>query len=181
MLLVVHPIALICLWFRYFVIQEALEHPILYLRSFGYSDVPTAFGRIVNKATRPFGVVVAIVHQTQPESALTRYTNIADQPRVAVVPDSKWQQWVVDQLRNATAVIIDLTVGTEGVAWELEVARSSGDARRVLVLLREGTNSPVLQEFATLRYGLDGKSVRAARTQLRSWLKTVLAQPAGGD
>jgi hypothetical protein len=172
----IYPINLIWIWIRYFIVEKASQRPILYFRSFRDSDVPTAFGRIVAKAAQPFGVVLAIVHENQPGSSLTRYTGVAEQPREVVVSDAAWHEWVAERLRNASAIVVDATVQTEGIAWEIQAVQSSDCAHRAIVLLEEGSASVVPKKFATLRYALDRNSVRRAKAELRLWLQNVVTE-----
>jgi hypothetical protein len=165
-----HPFALIYFWSRYFVIDAFSRTPILYLRSFRYDAGPRAFGRIVSKTARWYGVPVAIVHQTQPASALQRFTSIADQAAASLLPDTAWQEWMLAQFDTAEAVILDASLWSESLAWELDAARDRLGADRIVVMAAQGSAHVLPQDLFAISYDLDDRdSVRRARRRLRVW------------
>jgi hypothetical protein len=178
LLVIGHPFVLPYLWLRFLVFEAMAERPIIYLRAFRYVQGPTAFGRIVFKVARRFSVIVAIVHQAQRGSALMRHTSILEQPRTALLPDDRWQTWVVERLKTASAVIIDATVQTDALAWELDHARSVAGLDRTCVLIQRGGTRP--EEVFCLEYELDRRSVKAVRTALKQWLSRVSGISAQG-
>src|SRR5205823_3503387 len=86
-----HPLLLLYVFARYYIIEALSERPILYLRSFRYSSAPTAFGRIVAKSARRYGVVTTIVHESQPGSELMRHISVLDQAFAHRVSDEEWR------------------------------------------------------------------------------------------
>lgn len=176
-LFVFHPVILLYLWSRYWVLDRFSCRPILYFRSFRYADGPTAFGRIVSKAARHYGVLMAIVHESQTGSSLQRLTGFADQANTAVLPDQEWQAWVLKRLETASAVIIDATELSESLAWELDAARTRVGVDRILVLVGKGADTALSEDIATLEYDLDDKSsVRSSTSKLREWFNERLGR-----
>lgn len=170
-----YPLNIIYLWFRYEVVNEGLSSPILYLRSFSYAGGPTAFGRIVAKEVHRYGVLSAIVHRTQPGSALLRFTSVANQAMTEVAPDDDWQPWVIDRFDSASAVVFDVTELTDGVAWELETALARPVAARTVVLIAEGAKVSLPPKVAHISYRLESaQSVSRARRRLKEWLLGTL-------
>jgi hypothetical protein len=171
-----HPIWMIYLWLRYTILERFSASPILYLRSFRFADTATAYGRVVARAARPFGIVVAIVHEAQTGSTLMRFTSPLDQPQVAHPTDDAWQDWVRRQLATASVVLVDATVLTENVTWEIDSARSIVAPSRIAVLVECGAKVATPEGVATIEYALDDKSVRDAVARLKIWLANALRE-----
>jgi len=171
-----HPMSMIYLWLRYTIVERFLASPILYLRSFRFAGTATAYGRIVAKAARGFGIVVAIVHETQTGSTLMRHASPLDQPQVAHPTDEVWRNWVRGQLAKASIVLIDATVLTENVKWEIDSARSIVSPSRIAVLVERGAKVETPEGIAKIEYSLDDRSEFEAVDELKLWLGRALRE-----
>lgn len=159
---------------RYVMKSEMEKHPILFLRSFRYSETPAVFGRIVSPVASRFGVIIALTHQSQPPSDLHRDTSSIAQANVRFAADDSWQEILSRYLKSSSAAIIDLTVESQGVSWELHEALQTLGKHSVVVLSQRGAESSIPQEISVVEYDLDVKSFKIARHALRQWF---LANP----
>ena len=155
---------------RFLVIEQLSNRPIVYMRSFNLPLVSTAFGKIVAPAARGIGVVVALVHKSQSTSAIHAETNLASRANLDMVPDEEWRGWIRDQLRSCSAAVIDASVGTEGVAWEVKAALDLVGKDCIGVLYSTTEQPSVPEGIWTLHYVADTKKANVAAKALRSWL-----------
>jgi hypothetical protein len=173
-----HPILLIYLLLRYHVNETLAEQPIVYLRSFHHTHGPNAFGRIVVKAASRFGVIAAIVHRSQRGSVLMSLANVLDHARVERVADDRWQDWVVQRLKSATAVVIDVTITSPSVTWELTTALAHVGPERIVLMAEEGATFPAGTGVARIEYALERRSLKAARRSLEAWFAAADLSPS---
>jgi len=158
---------------RFLLVNRFSHTPIVYLRSFHNPEVKSAFGGLVAVVASKFGVLQALVHASQPASDLHALTHMAQRAQMTRVPDEDWQEWVEDRLRCCSAVIIDYTVGTESVGWEIQRAQDLVPSSRIAILVQQGTAFEKPQGIFTLEYDLRGAGKKQARKTLKLWLKKV--------
>jgi hypothetical protein len=97
---------------------------------------------------------------------------------MAAVPDGRWQEWVSTALNRASLAIVDCTVVTESVLWEIRTAVSALGVTRIAVI--NGTqdknfhDSPGVQIFESS----DGSSqgLRQLRKELHNWGKITISR-----
>jgi hypothetical protein len=174
----IQPLLMVYLVLRYGLVERMAQNPIVYLRSFHHSEGPTAFGKIVMRVAPRYGVVIALAHGLQPESAFQAQTRLTERPKLSRVSDEIWQEWVERELARCSAVIIDGTGGTEGVAWELDRALTLVERHRIIVLQQEGTGSDLDPGIWCLKYELGDQQEKAARSALDDQLGDVVFLPS---
>lgn len=158
--------------------ERARERPLLYLRSFHDRDADRVLAKIIMPAAGRFWPVLAVAHALQPPEALHRKTNVLTATPLTVLPDSGWRQWVEGVLPHCRGVLIDVSVASGGVLWELERARALLAPERIAVLAQDEADLAALPGIPVVRYRLGWRGQRAARKALRSWLKE-LPLPSG--
>ena len=114
------------------------ETPILYLRSFHYGEGPTAFGKIVARVGSRYGVLHALVHETQGPLELHAQTRLTERANFTRVPDADWQGWIRTEMLRASAIIIDRSVPSEGLSWELDQALKHAEPSKIILLTKQG-------------------------------------------
>lgn len=162
---------------RYHFGQKVAANPIVYFRSFSYSDAGSAFGSILAPIASRLGVVVAFAHRQQLPSVLHTSTQAGERAELHAIDDAQWQQRILQLLETAVLVVVDRTVQTEGLEWEIAQARRVLGPERVIVLARHDTQrlQPAQLDDATIVYKLnDAGSVRTAKQQLRRLLEKIL-------
>ncbi|HEV7671367.1 MAG TPA: hypothetical protein VGS22_22845 [Thermoanaerobaculia bacterium] len=158
---------------RYSAGEKALESPVLYLRSFHDRNTSFVLAKIVMPAASRLGPVQAVAHVSQPAEELNRRTNALTAVRPVVLPSGSWQDWIRTVLPFCRAVLLDASVGTEGLLWELEQARKVLPESKILVLALESAPVGDIGGATLIRYRLDWRGRRAARKALRSWVKRL--------
>ena len=162
-------VAIVLLCGRYVFIEAFRRHPIVYLRSFQYEGAAATFGRAIAPALAPFGVISALVHGTQTGRVLLSSTSIWQFGLLATVSDTAWKNWVSDAIARCTLVVIDCTVRTESVDWEIQTALRERDPDRVLVMT-VGTDGAVAAGSATLlTYSADRAGTKQLRADIAAW------------
>jgi hypothetical protein len=166
------------LLFRYIVLRKASEAPILYFRSFHYADGPTTFGKLILKIASQYGVVVCVVHESQKGSDLLRYARFASQPITVILPESQWREGVTHLLKSASAAIIDVSLMSEGLQWELETARRFlGD--RTMVISEANSSHSAVNEGPAARYRSAADMIAAKA--LSDWFQTRMLSRSSHD
>ena len=160
---------------RYVLGEHLARAPIIYLRSFQYSDGPAALGRIVGKVASRFGVIFAVVHAEQKGSDLLAHSRLTEQPQVSTVPNEKWRDLIVSRLRACSAVLIDRTVSSDGLQWEIRKAQELVGPSRIGILQRKGTSMTSVPGVWTLEYELGKESEKEARKALKIWFEKVFS------
>jgi hypothetical protein len=163
---------------RYIAIERFRQRPIVYLRSFQHQHANQVFGRAIAPALSSYGVIIGLVHNLQTGSRLFSRTSLWQFGWMAVVPDGLWQEWVSTALNRASLAIVDCTVVTESVLWEIRTAVSALDVTRIAVI--NGTqddnfyDSPGLQTFKSS----DGNSqgLRQLKKELHRWGKITTSR-----
>lgn len=162
-------VAIVLLSGRYVVVEAFRRHPIVYLRSFQYEGAATTFGRAIAPALAPFGVINALVHGSQTGRVLLAKTSIWQFGLLTTVSDSAWKNWVSHAIARCKLVVIDCTVRTESVDWEIETALRQRDPDRVL-LMTLGPDAVVAAASATLlSYSADRAGTKRLRAETAAW------------
>jgi hypothetical protein len=147
---------------------------LLYLRSFHDEEAGRVFARVITPALHRNVSVTGLVHVAQPTSALSRDVPLLWRSRLVAIADDNWRTWVENHLESALAVVVDVSVATESVAWELERARAILPPERVLVLHRK--TSSVAVDPQSIGYQLaTSADVDQARASVSAWLGRALA------
>jgi hypothetical protein len=161
---------------RYVLGERMTSVRILYLRSFHYAEGPTAFGAIVARVASRFGVLLALVHQTQQRTDVHAKTRLTERAELFRVPDESWQRWILDEMQCASLVIIDRSVSSEGLSWEVEQALTLLSPEKLILLTKRGVSLVAPPGAWTLEYDLDASSARVARRTLERRLRAVMLQ-----
>jgi hypothetical protein len=171
---------------RYFVLQRMLETPIIYLRSFSYAQAPVVLGKIVMPAARFLAPVLAISHDLQAADQIYRRTDPTEQINLIRAPDKEWREQISQQLTRSLATIIDYTLQTEGVVWELEEAMRVVQRNRIIVLQSVDAERIPISDIKVITYSHSWRSQRKAKKELKHHLKDMItgkrrlhAAPAG--
>jgi hypothetical protein len=163
---------------RFFIAERMAREPIVFLRSFQHRKSASLFGNVIAKVASRHGVVVGIAHATQTIGDLSSETSMVQQARLVTISDRQWRDWVKAQLSHATAIIIERSVGSEGVQWEIETALSMVEPSRIALLHEKGVPCADVGATFQLEYELTAEGIRQARRALDQWLITV-ADTAG--
>lgn len=172
-------LAVIVVVYAYYGRTALKKHSILYLRSFSYKNAPRILERIVLPATRGAGFLTAITHQLQkPIEILPKTKGALDNIDLEILDDEAWQDWVIQQLKKSSAAIIDLTILTKGVLWELDQAINILPSDKIVVLLGESssylTKDLEAERIKCINYILDKKSYKKAKNELKDFLKDAV-------
>jgi hypothetical protein len=166
---------------RFYLVDTLGQRPILYFRSFHHPAGREAFGAIVAKAARRFGIIEGLVHRAQTGSDLHSNLDVTDQAHFSYVSDAAWQSWVRDKLRSASIVIIDVTGATESLTWEIAESVKTVGVARIAALADRGNYPQLPANVWRLSYTLDKRGARSARRELASWLRRQLLPHRAGD
>jgi hypothetical protein len=123
-----------------------------------------------------YGVLLALVHQTQRPVELHAETRLTERAELAQAPNETWQNWIEEQMVRASAIIIDYSVGTHGLSWELDRAVSLVDPSKILLLIHKGIVVRTPANVWTLEYEM-GEEGQQARKKLNERLRTVILTP----
>lgn len=171
---------------RYFVLQRMLEKPIIYLRSFSHAQASVVLGKIVMPAARFLAPVLAISHELQAADQIYRRTDPIEQINLIRAPDKEWREQISQQLSRSIAAVIDYTLQTEGVVWELEEAMRVVHRSRIIVLQSVEAERIPISDIKVITYSYNWRSQRKAKKELKQHLKDMIisqrrlcAAPAG--
>jgi hypothetical protein len=168
---------LVLLMIRYLTVERFRRTPVVYLRSFHYDDAAEVFGDAIAPALAPFGVVKGLVHSQQTGGALFSRTSIWQLGLMATVPDARWRDWVTKALRSATLVIVDSSVATESVIWEISAALHYVGQRCVLIITADQAPINTIGDVELIKYGKGGKAMKRLRRDIAGWAGRAL--PSG--
>jgi len=167
-------IAVVFLGGRYVLGEAFRRHPIVYLRSFRHEGAGKIFGRAIAPALAPFGVIRALVHESQTGRVLLSSTSIWQFGSLETVPDASWQSWVSDAVRSSSLAVIDCTVRTESVDWEIQTSLRELDAGRVLVMTTDQAPVVAANGATVSSYAADRGGIKRLRAQVTSWAGQAL-------
>jgi hypothetical protein len=180
------PVSLLCLFFfpslaivlftgRYVLVEAFRRHPIIYLRSFHHEEAARTFGRAISPALGPFGVIKALVHGSQTGRLLLSGTSIWQFGIVTTVSDASWQTWVSEAIQNCSLAVIDCTVRTESVDWEIQTSLGKLDPSRILVINMDYSGARVMPHgVSAVPYSIDRRGLARLRSQVTSWAHKAL-------
>ena len=106
---------------------------------------------------------------------LQAQTRLTERPSLSRVSDEVWQTWGEVELARCSAVIVDQTGGTEGVAWELNRALDIVELPRIIVLQEKGQDSVVPGNVWVMEYELGDQREEAARGDLEEQLHRIFS------
>ena len=153
---------------RYLAFERFRRHPIVYLRSFRYGGASDVFGHSIVPALSPFGVIRALVHRSQTAGALVARTSIWRFGSFATVSDDLWQSWVQHALQSASLVIVDHSVKTESVEWEITAALKFVPEDKILLIAQEKS----ARFYATtISYHDSTDELKHLSTEIARWAK----------
>jgi hypothetical protein len=165
------PIALaVVLVMRYRCVQWMANCPIVYLRSFSQENAPRVFQRVITPEANSYGVLVALVHQTQSASNLKGSKDLMEGSQFSGTSDDKWKAWVADKIKHASAIIIDYSIPTEGVRWEVERAVKKTDPERIVLLAQHDSNIEAPAGAHVIKYEDSKAGFKAARMEFYYWV-----------
>ena len=174
------PLLIAHLLLRFRLVSVLAQRPILFFRSFRSNTASTVFAQIVAKAARRVGVVEGLVHTSQPSSALHAGLDVAEQAHFAITSADKWQEWVLDRLGHASAVIVDIAEPSESLTWEVTNALEKVGAKRVALLIARGSAPHYSGGVLRCEYTLNRGDMKKARRVLRTWLRSAVANRVVG-
>ena len=167
-------VMLILLMIRYLVIERFRQQPIVYLRSFHHQDAAEVFGRAIAPAIARFGVVKALVHTRQTGGALLSKASIWQFGLMATAPDEHWQDWVTEALRTARLVIIDCSILTDSVKWEVDAALQHVKRQCVLVITDDQAPIGAATDTEIVFYGQGPKWTARLESNIAAWAEWAL-------
>jgi hypothetical protein len=174
-ILTTNNLCLILLMTRYVVIERFRKQPIIYLRSFHYDGATETFGNAIAPAISRFGVVEGLVHGEQKSSNLIARASIWQFGQMIAVLDGQWKDWVTNALRYANAVIIDCSVLTKSVTWEIVEAFRSVGRHRVLLIANESTPDIGATGAQIVRYGRGPDAMQQLRAGITDWARLTIS------
>jgi len=167
---------LILMVIRYVVIERFRRQPILYLRSFHHDRAVEIFGSAVSPALAPFGIIKGLVHQKQRASVLLSRTSIWQFGTMLTVSDDHWQEWVLRSLKNVRLVVVDISILTESILWEIDRVLENVDRRKILIITDDESRIFSTTDIAIAHYGADLKSGACRlRQYISTWATVVLS------
>lgn len=167
------PFLVVYLLYRYVLGERMSAAPILYLRSFHYTEGPTALGRIVAPVASRYGLLRALAHATQSPLQLHAETRLTERVELMQSVDSDWQDLIEAEMARASVIIIDGSVETQGLHWECERAAQLTNPSKVILLTRKDRPAPDLKLW-NLEYELGRSGVKQAQKKLDEHLQSVL-------
>lgn len=169
-------LAWLLLLLRYAAKARLMSTPIVYLRSFQHDESARVFTDIVVPATHRTAPVTGLVHVLQPSSALQRQVPLLMRSNFTAVGDEQWKEWVDDRLSRAMAAVIDISVSSESVSWELGRALMHLPASRVVILRDSERPAPPPPPggITQIHYGHSPAETRFARQTLARWVWKAL-------
>ena len=165
---------LVLLMIRYLIVERFRQQPVIYLRSFHYDDSADVFGDAIAPALAPFGVVKGLVHSQQTGGALFSRTSFWQLGLMATVPDAHWKDWVTKALRSAGLVIIDSSMPTGSIKWEIAAALHAVDGRRVLIIARDQASTNSTVDVEVIKYGQGPKAMARLQRDITGWAGRAL-------
>jgi hypothetical protein len=164
---------LVLLVIRYIAIERFRQRPIVYFRSFHHQHANQIFGRAIAPALSSYGVIMGLVNNLQTGSRLFSRTSLWQFGWMAVVPEGRWQEWVSTALDRASLAIIDCSVVTESVLWEIRAAVCALDVTRIAVI--RGTRDSDCHDFPGVQVfeysNENSQSLRQLKERLDRWAK----------
>lgn len=143
----------------------------MFLRSFHNPQAVQVFGEVIAPVASRFAPVVGLCSERQQPGDFHVVTEANVHGVFRRVPDAHWRTWVEQHLHACTAAIIDVSVQTTSVSWELEQAIATvGGPFTVVLADADAAAGEATPGVETIRYSMANRAGRrAARRALRAW------------
>lgn len=119
---------------RFIVKNQMTRYPIVYLRSFGQAEASIVFPMVILPAVSRYAVVTGLVHWRQGSEILQKDAALLWRSNLFIVPDAHWKSWIASRLDGAAGAIVDISISSEAVLWELSSAIDALGSKRVFVI-----------------------------------------------
>jgi hypothetical protein len=159
---------------RYFAGESLTRFPVVYLRAFSSDNVFHTFTSVIAPAISSVHVIVGLTPKGERKKLIKGHFGPST-AALYVVPDKVWQVWVQRELERAYAVILDFSVPTENLTWELGEALRVCDRSRITMFVQDGMYIDAPQEIGRIALGATRTSRSKARRELRHWLMNLQA------
>jgi hypothetical protein len=165
---------LVMLAIRYVAVERFRYQPIVYLRSFHHKSAGEIFGRSIAPGVASLGVIKALVHDQQKGSVLLSSASIWQFGLLATVPDTHWQEWVTKDLARACLVIIDSSILTRGVQWEIDAALLYVKRENLLIITDGRELELASPPITILHYTGQPNALAQLRSSVATWGRSAL-------
>lgn len=156
---------------RYLVVERLRDNPIIYLRSFHYTESPLVLGKILLPSILWFAPLLAVTHKLQPPEEIYSKITLHEVPTLYSVSNEKWQNWIEQCFSKASVIIIDCSVQSPGVMWELDLAKTILPKDRIIVIQNMNSQTVLSSDLLSVEYELgfwkERKAVRELKHHLR--------------
>jgi hypothetical protein len=161
----------VCEHVRFFCGEALSRRPIVYLRAFSQSAVFRTFHNVLSPALASKHVLIGLTPSKERKQLIKTRLGLSV-ASLYVVPDEVWQAWVQRELGRAYGVVVDLTVPTDNLAWELAETEKMCRPEQVIRLVRPEDSNSTLPN-AEIVVGSSRSQLRSARASLQKWLKRL--------
>ena len=104
---------------------------------------------------------------------------MTERAELAQASEESWQSWVEQRMARASVVIIDGTVSSAGLSWELDLALKRMDAARIVLLAQKGAAGAAPPGVWRLDYEAGAAGEKLARKRLDERLRSILLDRQG--
>lgn len=173
-----------------FTIGERLrQHPFLFLRSFRTEKTDVIYSKIIAEPCSKRGVVVAVVHDKQIPGEINHAAHYIDWAYALVMDEESlagrrasqetWKQQIAQLIPACTGVIIETSIMTESITWELNEAVKLIAHKKIVFLQNTVTEPSKIEDkpehrgVLKISYALDKKSLKLAKKKFSAWLKSL--------
>jgi hypothetical protein len=167
-------VLLVMLAIRYVAVERFRYQPVVYLRSFHHKSAAEIFGRSIAPGMASLGVIKALVHDQQKGSVLLSNASIWQFGLIATVPDTHWQEWVTKDLARACLVIIDSSILTRGVQWEIDAALLYVKGENLLIITDGRELELASPPITILHYIGQPNALARLRSSVATWGRSAL-------
>jgi hypothetical protein len=102
--------------------------------SASFTSSEAYYSEIISRVASRFGVVKGLVLDVDGEGALVEQVQMHNRPLLQLSDHEGWRTWVEKDLSVACMAIVDTSVDSESVQWELKTARKYLGDDRVLAV-----------------------------------------------
>jgi hypothetical protein len=164
---------------RYVAKERMSSRPALYFRSFHHPHIGPLFGKLLAPTVGRRLVLEPLVHRAQLAAAIYRKAHPGWHGRALVLPDEGWQARVEEKLHDCSVVLIDVTVPTETLAWEIQTALEIVPHERIACVLPRGAARSLPRSIAVLEY--DPSKPGDGRDAVNQWIDRVCDRLSGAQ
>jgi hypothetical protein len=119
---------------RYTLFQHLERSPLLLLRSYHNKGFSSLLQKHIIPVASRYGVIVTTSHELQKTNVLFNKSLIMQQPISFHLRLKEWKSWVIDAIYRSSIVIVDNTVESDGLKWEIEkVLELSCSSKMILI------------------------------------------------